>query len=392
MGAGGMAGTTTLSTRVRRYLADPVATWKTGSKESQGLTLAALLLGVVASFAVSMTKYELLPLTAYHVWLLLGMLLLRFVPLAVLCGVTAVLAPYAVVTQAGLNGPRISALITTALSMALILFTSSRQHSGLPGPMSEAMLDDLRRRLQANGRVPALPDGWTSQSAMIAASGVGYGGDFLVARLDEDEQRLEMILVDVCGKGVGAASQALQFGGAIGGLIGALPPDRLLQSANDFLLRLHQDDSFATAVHVLVHLDSGAYSLTSAGHPPALRWSAAAGAWQRETAAGMALGIVPDPDIPAVTGVLEPGDALMFYTDGVIEFRSNDLDVGLDWLGERAAAAVAPGFDGAARRVISEVSRGEDDRAVLILHREPVPPVAAAAPAASGSAVPEGLV
>lgn len=366
-----MAGSTTLSTRVRRYLADPVATWKTGSRESQALTLAALLLGVVISFAVSLTNYSLMPLTAYYVWLLLGMVLLRFAPLAVLCAATAVLAPTAMITTVGLDGPRITALCTTALSIALILFTSSRQHSGLPGPMSEAMLDDLRRRLQANGRVPALPDGWSSQSAMLAASGIGYGGDFLVARLDRDEQRLEMILVDVCGKGIGAASQALQFGGAIGGLIGALPPGRLLLSANDFLLRLRQDDSFATAVHVLVHLDTGAYSLLSAGHPPALRWSARSGTWRRETAAGMALGVVPDPEVPAAHGVLEPGDALMFYTDGVIEYRSDDLDVGLDWLRERAAVAVATGFDGAARRILSEVSRGEDDRAVLILHREP---------------------
>lgn len=366
-----MAGSTTFSTRVRRYLADPVATWKTGSRESQALTLLGLLVGVVVSFAVSMTRYDLMPLTSYYLWLLLGMLLLRFQPLVVLCGVTATLALVAMTTQAGFDGPRVAASITLTISVALILFASSRQHSGLPGPMSEAMLDDLRRRLQANGRVPALPDGWSSQSAMLAASGIGYGGDFLVARLDRDEQRLEMILVDVCGKGVGAASQALQFGGAIGGLIGALPPGRLLQSANDFLLRLRQDDSFATAVHVLVHLDTGAYSLLSAGHPPALRWSARAATWRRESAAGMALGIVPDPEVPAVHGVLEPGDALMFYTDGVIEYRSDDLDVGLDWLRERAGAAVAPGFDGAARRILSEVSRGEDDRAVLILHREP---------------------
>lgn len=368
--------TTSLSTRVRRYLTDPVATWRTGSRESQLLTLLVLLAGVLACFAVSLTSYALMPLTAYHVWLLLGMLLLRFRPLAVLSLTIVAVSVTALVSTVGLNPIRVTAIVTMLLSVLLVLFASSRQHSGLPGPMSEAMLNDLRRRLQATGTVPPLPDGWTTQSAMVASSGVGYGGDFLVADLSRDGRRLEIVLVDVCGKGVGAASQALQFGGALGGLIGQLPPAGLLQAANDFLLRQRQDEGFATAIHVLVELGTGEYRLTSAGHPPALVWWPEAGEWHTDAARGMALGIVERPEMHSTTGVLAPGQALMFYTDGVIEYRSHDLDVGLDWLRERGAAAVADGFGGAARRLLQEVRRGEDDRAVLILHRAPHGPVA----------------
>lgn len=371
--------TTSLSTRVRRYLTDPVATWRTGSRESQSLTLAVLVIGVLACFSVSLARYSLMPLTAYFVWLLLGMLLLRFWPLVALCLVTVVVSVTALVTQVGLNPTRVTAITTLVLSVLLILFASSRQHSGLPGPMSEAMLNDLRRRLQASGTVPPLPDGWTTQSAMIAASGVGYGGDFLVADLSQQGRRLEMILVDVCGKGVGAASQALQFGGALGGLIGSLPPQGLLESANDFLLRQKRDEGFATAIHVDIDLESGDYRLTSAGHPPALVWWPEDGEWRTDAARGMALGIVEQPEMHSTTGVLAPGQALMFYTDGVIEYRSHDLDVGLDWLRERGAVAVAHGFDGAAQRLLQEVRRGDDDRAVLILHRStdgPAVPIA----------------
>lgn len=383
--------TTSISTRLRRYLTDPVATWRTGSRESQSLTLVALLVGVVACFGVSLASYSLMPLTAYYVWLLLGMLLLRFRPLVVLCATTYVLSVTAVVTEVGLNPTRVTAIVTVLMSIGLILFASSRQHSGLPGPMSEAMLNDLRRRLQAAGTVPPLPAGWTTQSAMIAASGVGYGGDFLVADLSQQGRRLEMILVDVCGKGVGAASQALQFGGALGGLIGALPPQGLLESANDFLLRQHQDEGFATAIHVTIDLETGAYGLTSAGHPPALVWWPEDHEWRTDAARGMALGIVEQPEMHTTTGVLAPGQALMFYTDGVIEYRSHDLDVGLAWLRERGAAAVAHGFDGAAQRLLQEVRRGEDDRAVLILHRAPSSPGDAADPVRGSSTSGEAL-
>ena len=50
-------------------------------------------------------------------------------------------------------------------------------------PLSEALLADLKDRLQRQGRIPPLPDGWQSQSAMLASHGVSYAGDFLVADL-----------------------------------------------------------------------------------------------------------------------------------------------------------------------------------------------------------------
>lgn len=380
--------TSTVRTRVRRYLTDPVATWRTGSRESQTLTLLVLLVGVLACFFVSRVNYSLMPLTSYYVWLLLGMLLLRFRPLVVLCAVTFAVSVGAMVSEMGTDLLRVSIICTLVLSVALILFASSRQHSGLPGPMSEAMLNDLRRRLQAAGTVPPLPDGWTTQSAMIAASGVGYGGDFLVADLSQQGRRLEMILVDVCGKGVGAASQALQFGGALGGLIGALPPEGLLESANAFLLRQKQDEGFATAIHVTVDLETGDYRLTSAGHPPALVWWPEEREWRTDAARGTALGIVAQPEMHSTSGTLGPGQALMFYTDGVIEYRSHDLDVGLEWLRERGRAAVEDGFDGAAERLLREVRRGEDDRAVLILHRSAGATGSAAVPGAARESMP----
>ncbi len=363
---------TSLVTPLRRYLGDPVATWRTGSPQSQGFTLLVLLSGVALCFVVSVVEYSLMPLTNYYVWLLLGMLLLRFRPLLVLAALTSAAAIAAVLLDPPMTPVRITAVITWLVSLTLVLFSSSRQQTGLPGPVSEAMLTDLRARLQSQGTIPELPEGWHSQSAMRAASGVGYGGDFLVASLHEDPpRRLELILVDVCGKGVGAASRALQFGGALGGLIGALPPREMFLAANDFLLRQRSDETFATAAHVLLDLDSGDYQMMSAGHPPVLMWSAARADWSLDGARGTALGVTRDVELHTTTGRLYPGDALLFYTDGMVETREADLDDGVAWLQRVASAAIAPGFEGAAQRIIKQVSRSDDDRAVLILERAP---------------------
>ncbi len=352
---------------LRRYVDDPIATWRTGSPQSQAMTLVALLVGVAVCFVISVFAYGLMPMTAYYVWLLLGMLLLRFRPLVVLCAATGAAALTAVLLDGPMTTARVTACFTLLISLTLILYASSRQQSGLPGPVSEAMLTDLKEKLQSQGSIPDLPGPWRSQSSMLAASGVGYGGDFLVANLHNDGRALELILVDVCGKGVGAASRALQFGGALGGLIGALPPRELFLAANDFLLRQHSDETFATAVHVLVDLETGDYQLNSAGHPPALVWSRSEGSWSVDSARGTALGITPIPEFHVTKSRLHPGDALLFYTDGVVETRHADLDEGIAWLQREASRAIAPGFDGAAERIISRVSRGDDDRAVLIL-------------------------
>ena len=122
-------------------------------------------------------------------------------------------------------------------------------------------------------------------------------------------------------------------------------------------------------MHVLLDLDSGDYQLTSAGHPPALVWSLSCGEWSLDQARGTALGIVATPELHMTRGRLAPGDALLFYTDGLVETRTGHLDDGVAWLQREAGRAIAPGFPGAARRIIEKVSRGDDDRAVLILDR-----------------------
>lgn len=357
--------------RFSAHVQGRVDSWRTGSRGSQVYVLF-LLLGLVAiTFVVSWYALGIVPLTAWFLWLLVGMLVLRFVPLTVLCG-TVVLASVLASLHEGLFQTRVVAgLIIEVLAVAVILFHASRQKSGLPVALSEPMLARLRDRLQAQGRMPALPAQWRAQSALLTAHGTSYAGDFLVTDV-QDDRWLEVVLVDVCGKGVTVGAQALQFSGALGGLIGALPPAELMQAANTFLLRQDSEESFATAVHLLVDMDTGDYMINSAGHPPALRWDSEPGGWFIDSARGTALGVIPDPDLQPSTGTLHPGEALMFYTDGVVEARGRDLDEGTEWLRRAALTAVlSRGFSGLPRRLLKQVPSGVDDRALLVIERLP---------------------
>jgi stage II sporulation SpoE-like protein len=359
--------------RAAGFLRTRVDAWRTGSRESQGYVALALLVLIGLSFVVSLLAPAWMPLAAYFVWLLVAMLVLRFGWLLVVAAVNAMAGIAALALNAPVTGARLVATLEFVLAVLLVVVVASRQRSGLPATLSDGLLSDLKARLSAQGQIPALPEGWESQSAMIASNGSSYAGDFLVADLSQDGRTLEVILVDVCGKGMTAGPAALQFAGALGGLIGELPPEQLFKAANNFLLRQHDDESFATAVHLLVDLEEGCYRISSAGHPPALRWDLPQGEWVIDNARGTALGVLSDPELQSSEGRLFPGEALLFYTDGVVEARTSHIDVGIAWLQRVALDAVGHGFGDAASRIIGQVDSGEDDRAVLILHRTAVP-------------------
>lgn len=358
--------------KVAGYVDDRIVRWRTGTGEGQVAVVAALMFLSTGIMFASLLSYNTFPAATFVIPMLLGTMALRYRPLLVLVLFIVVATAITVTREtivSGMTTGRVSTLSVMAIVAIIVLFESSRHRSGLPGPLGEAMLVDLKDRLQAQGVVPPLPTGWRSQSAMLPAGGAKFAGDFLVANLSEDETKLEMILVDVCGKGVAAGTQSLQFAGALGGLIGALPPLGLFAAGNDFLIRQNWDEGFATAVHVLVDLGSGDYSIINAGHPPALRWNSTSSEWEIDGARGTALGIMQRPDFHQTIGRLEVGDALMFYTDGVVESRTQDFTAGIEWLRTEAATIVETGFDQAPRRILKQVSSGDDDRAVLILSR-----------------------
>ncbi|HXH78636.1 PP2C family protein-serine/threonine phosphatase [Nocardioides sp.] len=363
-----MAGTlTSVGGRVSAYVDARVASWRTGSRGSQAYVFGVLTIGVVTSFFVAWT-IPATPFSIWFVWLILGVLVLRFPPLVLLNALILVAAARSTAHEGAPLSAQLTAMATLVLAEALILYQSRTQRSGLPFALSEQVLANLRDRLQSQAAIPDLPAGWSSHSSMLSAHGARYAGDFLVADMS-DGRHLELVLVDVSGKGLAVGPQALQFAGAMAGLVGGMAPQELMRAANAFLLRQNSEEAFATAVHLLVDVETGHYVVTSAGHPPALRWDRKQGVWTLDGATGMALGVTPDADFESSTGQLAPGEALLFYTDGVVEARGRDLEDGINWLLETAREAVQIGFEGAAGRILRHVPRGQDDRAVLIIER-----------------------
>ena len=332
-----------------------------------------LVLLILLSLVVSLVNHDLMPLTAYFLWLLVARILLSFRPLVVVATVNAIAGSLAILLQPnGMEPVRWLAVLEFLVASLLVLYVAGRLRSALPSTLSEALLGNLRDRLQAQGRIPPLPEGWQSQTAMLASHGVSYAGDFLVADLREDRE-LEVILVDVCGKGdrcraggaavrrrAGRADRLLATGGAVprGQPLPAPPARRRgLRDGGAPARRPRRTAPTRSPVP---------------GTRPRCACDLPTGEWLIDNARGTALGVLADPELHVSHGRLFPGEALLFYTDGVVEDRAVHIDVGIAWLQRVAREAIGGGFGGAAKRIIGQVESGDDDRAVLILSRTAV--------------------
>ena len=253
--------------------------------------------------------------------------------------------------------------------VALVLFTSNRRaRLGVAGAQGESMLLDLRDRIQRYGKLPDLPSQWVVESALRSAGGTLFAGDFIVASASRG--RLDVAVVDVSGKGDAAATRALLLSGAFGGLITAIPPEEFLTAANAYLLGHRWDEGFATAVQLSLDLQSGHFEVWTAGHPPAVHLAAGSGRWSAIQSDGPVLGLIEGAEFESVRGVMRPGDALVMYTDGLVETSKREIELGIDRLiGEVEKVLHAEATADRVDRLVEKLGSRDDDRAMLLVHR-----------------------
>lgn len=306
-----------------------------------------------------------------------------FVPLIVLAGMVLTLRSMAVVFAVmamlivgvmlqGPDQPYVMGPVACVVTMgAMLAGAASRSRHGVGAFTGDRMISELRDSLFAAGNIPDLPVGWSAERAFATAHGQPFSGDFDIAVLEEDGTRLEVILVDVAGHGQKVATRSLALSGALNGLVGQVAPDEVLGAANSYLSRAGWEEGFATAVHIDIDLVTGDYTLGQAGHPPAVQFVAGQGRWVGVTAAlGPALGLLPSAQYPRATGHLDHGDALLIYTDGVVESPTADVADGIDWMLGRAEASIGAGLQGLTTELVKQGRSGEnDDRGAILIRR-----------------------
>ncbi len=135
-----------------------------------------------------------------------------------------------------------------------------------------------------------------------------------------DDRRLALVVGDVCGKGVPAALFMCATVTALRLVAQQQPRDlgALIRQANDVLCAQNAMSMFATLFYGVLDLDERRLDYVNCGHNPPLLL-APDGASSDLPGHGPPLGLFPGRDWSVNTRVLEPGEGIVLFTDGVTE-------------------------------------------------------------------------
>ncbi len=217
-------------------------------------------------------------------------------------------------------------------------------------------------------------------AARYRASGAGLevGGDFYDA-FAIDEESFGIAIGDVCGKGPEAAAVTGLTRHAIrASALYERSPARTLSILNGAVLAEYEGRTFCTVAYGVLELRGNAGAslrLSLGGHPLPLHLRSD-GCVEAVGTFGTLIGVFEDPEFEEVVVELSPGDALLAYTDGLVEGLEERLGAGEQRLVEllqgcvgSAAEEIAATVEGAVAEAGSAADR--DDIAFLVVRVTP---------------------
>ncbi|MEA2273587.1 MAG: hypothetical protein QOI98_2295 [Solirubrobacteraceae bacterium] len=229
--------------------------------------------------------------------------------------------------------------------------------------------------------LPTVPGVEVAARYRAAGEGVDVGGDFYDL-FDTGRSGWGIVMGDVEGKGADAAAlTALARYTLRAAVVQESRGSEVLRLLNDALLRQRegQDGGCCTAVYACLEDSSPDRTLhvASAGHPLPLVLHPD-GRVTEAGKPGTLLGAISDPDLHDVTLDLDPGAAVVFYTDGVLDAGSperflelSDLTAALSACAGSDAHEIADTVEGLAMERAAGHAR--DDIAILVIRLAPTP-------------------
>jgi serine phosphatase RsbU (regulator of sigma subunit) len=250
--------------------------------------------------------------------------------------------------------------------------SADRQEERLAQVEQELLVARRIQQASLPKEVPTL-EGWQITPFYQPAREVG--GDFYDFHL-LSEGRLGVVVGDATGKGVPAALVMSTTCGMLQAVSRALAssPGEVLDQVNETLLARIPSNMFVTCFYAILEPESGTLSYANAGHDlPYLR--RVGGDAEELRARGMPLGLMPSMSYEEKEILLDAGEGVLFYSDGLVEAHNPEGEMfGFPRLRELVAEHAAEERsleDALLEELYSFVGEGweqEDDITLLTLH------------------------
>ncbi len=219
-------------------------------------------------------------------------------------------------------------LFTSLAGQVGVAWRNAQQTDRLIAAHEQQRELDIAKNIQLGLLPTKMPDIPGIQLAGVCIPAKEVGGDYFDYLLHEDG-RLDLVIADVSGHNVGAALIMAETRTLIRCRSGTLfAPQEIIYDLNHFFYEdLTQAELFITLFYLRYCPDTREVLYASAGHSPTLYWQANTKQCIRLNPEGLIIGVKKDFTYEQESIVLEDGDVLLMYTDGVIEAENNQEEL-----------------------------------------------------------------
>jgi sigma-B regulation protein RsbU (phosphoserine phosphatase) len=191
----------------------------------------------------------------------------------------------------------------------------------------EVYREELRVAHEAQMRIlpQKMPEVEGIELDAFCATANEIGGDFYDL-IQVNEDRLDIVIGDVSGKGPNAAFYMAELKGVIQALAPLFSsPKQILLEMNKFAVNHFEADTFATLVYGIFLPQKKQLELVRAGHPPAglIRKKKVTWLETEGVGIGLASNTVFSKTLKKKMIQLQKGDVVFFHTDGLMEARDS---------------------------------------------------------------------
>jgi serine phosphatase RsbU (regulator of sigma subunit) len=213
-------------------------------------------------------------------------------------------------------------------------------------------------------KLPNIPGLELAARYVAGVEGIDIGGDWYdVVSLDDDH--IVFVVGDVSGRGLRAATAMAELRYAVRAYAAqGDAPDAILTKVSR-LIKVGRDGYFATAVCGAIDLPARRASVANAGHPDLLLVTPSEARFVTNEI-GAPLGVVEGEPYSSVSMTIPAHATLLAYTDGLVERRGENLDVGRERL-RTAGLDTSGSMDDMLARILDQAipTGSADDTAIL---------------------------